>query len=75
MTYNEFQQKDLELLAMIANYRMSSEDARRTIALNEKECIKLEQQRTELRYAYAAGNDPFIQRDERQRNLKGEFVS
>ena len=69
MTYNEFQQKDLELLARIADYRMSNEDAYRTIALNEKECIKLEQQRAELRYAYAAENYP------QQRNLQGELVS
>lgn len=77
MTYNEFMQKDLALLAMITHYKQDNEDARVRIAQNDREVHALEQQRKQLLCEYAKSDnvcgygDPFT----RQRNLHGDLVS
>ena len=53
MTYNEFQKRDMVLKAQIADYRRNSCDAQATIAMNEKEIINLEMERTKLHDEYA----------------------
>lgn len=67
MTYNEFMQKDLELLAMITHYKQDNEDARVTIAQNDREVHALEQQRKQLLCEYA-------RTETAQRNLQGDPI-
>lgn len=67
MTYNEFMQKDLELLSMITHYKQSNEDARVQIAQNDREVHALEQRRKQLLCEYA-------RTETAQRNLQGDPI-
>lgn len=53
MSLEEFQGRDLELQRQISDYREDSSTHAIQIAQNEREIIRLERERTELRTAYA----------------------
>ena len=57
MDYNEFQEKDLELLGQIDDLRTDSLDLQQQMIANEKEIIRLEHERSELRAKYYTTSD------------------
>lgn len=69
MSYEEFLEKDSDLLTQIAEYRHNSGEHQLQIAANELEIVKLEQERTRLRSEYTINEYKAP-----QRNLQGEVM-
>lgn len=69
MSFNEFQDRDTELLEKIAGYQVECEDFRANIAHNNKEIALLQLERTHLRQLYIKE-----EMESSQRNLQGETI-
>lgn len=70
MSFNEFQDRDTELLEKIAGYQVECEDFRANIAYNNKEIALLQLERTHLRQLYVKEKT-----ESSQRNLQGETIN
>ena len=70
MDYNEFKKRDLDLQKKIADYSMDSQDKEAQIAVNNREIIRLNWERTQLRALHNC-----CQETAPQRGLDGKVIN
>ena len=68
MDAKTYRQKEQALIERIENYHADNAEHEIQIALNNKQIVELDAQRTALYYEYMNGKEPA------QRNLQGEII-